>query len=67
MNSSQIAESAIAASAQAGRFLSIDLRMKLAIAEVALIVYQMDESTPAPIKVFRLEEAIFEIQQTLEN
>ena len=65
MNSIEIAKHAILSTAGAGKFVSEDVREKLAIAEAAIIVSNMDESISAATRMHRLNESINEIRVTL--
>ena len=66
MSAVLIAKQAVAATAEIAKFVSPDIREKLAIAEVAIVIDGMDESISASVRIFRLQEAIIEVRAILK-
>lgn len=65
MNAIQIARAAVSDTETAAKYVSAEVRDLLAIGKAAVIVDGMDDSTPAAIKIHRLQESIREIRNTL--
>lgn len=65
MNAITIANHAIKATEAVAPFVSADVRCKLALAEVAIVIDGMDESTPAINRMIRLSEAMREVRNLL--
>ena len=67
MNGYELAVKAVKSSQPASPFVSAEVRQKLAIAELALLVYGMDHSTLPLARIRKLEDGIKEIHLMLPS
>ena len=65
MSSFELAVRAVESTRVAAPFVTRSVREKMAIAEIALSVAQMDPSIPAGSKVYRLEQGIKEVRELI--
>ena len=67
MTATQLARLAVAAARKAAPYVSADEVQDIARARLALAVVLMDESTPAEVRLMRLEDGIAAIREILEG
>ena len=67
MTATQLARLAVAAARKAAPYVSADVVQDIARARLALAVVLMDESTPAEVRLMRLEDGIAAIREILEG
>jgi len=67
MTATQLARLAVAAARKAAPYVSADVVQDIARARLALAVVLMDESTPAEVRLMRLDDGIAAIREILEG
>jgi len=67
MTATQLARLAVASARKAAPYVSADVVQDIARARLALAVVLMDESTPAEVRLMRLEDGIEAIREILEG
>lgn len=67
MTATEIARKAIRDTQHLAGIVSYTVRERLAIAEVAITVSCMDESTHAAVRIMRLEDGIATVREMLEQ